>query len=460
VTRPPIERACYWLASSDAAPRAALAAELEVDLAIVGGGFTGLWTAVYAKLLEPSLAVAVIEGHGVGHGASGRNAGMLLPTIDHSHAMALAHFGPREAERLTRLGRDNVGVMLSFLEARAIDVALERTGALHMALSRDHLADLEAERAAARALGVDDMQLLDAEAARAELRSPLYQGALFDPGCALVDPQRLVRGLAAEAERLGCAVFERTEVTGIAARGAAVRVSTRAAAVTARRVVLGTNAYTHRLLGAAIWRFVPLYDYIIVSEPLTPDERAAIGWKKRQGVSDERNFFNYYRLTPDDRILWGTSEAVYYPGNRVGPDCDHSEPHYRGLLESFRRHFPQLASLSFPFAWGGPIAATTRFTPLFGTALGGKALYALGYTGHGIATTHLAGRVLAHLALERPSPLLDLALVRELPLPYPPEPLRGWAVRAVSRALRRVDEGAAPSALLRLLDALGVGLSS
>ena len=165
-------------------------------------------------------------------------------------------------------------------------------------------------------------------------------------------------------------------------------------------------------------------------------------------------------LTRDDRILWGTSEAAYYPGNRVDAACDHSPAHYAALRDSFRRHFPALAELEFPYAWGGPICSTTRLTPFFGSALRSRVHYGLGYTGHGLGTTHIAGRILAHLALDRPSELFDLALVRRQPFPFPPEPLRSWAVAGVTRALRRVDAGARPGLLLRLLDRLGIGFSS
>ncbi len=228
----------------------------------------------------------------------------------------------------------------------------------------------------------------------------------------------------------------------------------------ARRVVLATSAYSHHLLPSLTRRFIPLYDYILVSEPLAPAQREAIGWQGRQGVTDGRAFFNYYRLTADDRILWGTSEAAYYRGNQVGAGCDHSPEHYAALRASFRRHFPRLATLGFPYAWGGAICSTTRLTPFFGRALGGRVLYGLGFTGHGLGTTRLAGRILAHQALDRPHELLDLALVRRPPFPYPPEPLRAWSVAAVTRALRRLDEGERPGVLLRLLDRLGIGFSS
>ncbi|HJQ64940.1 MAG TPA: FAD-binding oxidoreductase, partial [Gemmatimonadales bacterium] len=228
----------------------------------------------------------------------------------------------------------------------------------------------------------------------------------------------------------------------------------------ARLAVLATSAYTHQLLPRIAWRMIPLYDYILVSEPLTAAQRQAIGWQRRQGVTDCRTFFNYYRLTPDGRVLWGTSEAAYYSGNRVDATCDHSVPHYEALRLSFRHHFPALRDLEWAYAWGGPICSTTRLTPFFGRAMEGRVCYGLGFTGHGLGTTRLAGRILAHLALDQPSELLDLALVKRQPFPYPPEPLRTLAVRAVTRALRRVDAGAEPSLMLRFLARMGIGFSS
>jgi glycine/D-amino acid oxidase-like deaminating enzyme len=209
-----------------------------------------------------------------------------------------------------------------------------------------------------------------------------------------------------------------------------------------------------------LWRFIPLYDYILVSEPLSRAQWELIGWKGRQGITDGRTFFNYYRPTADGRVLWGTSEATYYSGNTVGPQCDHSPQHYESLRRSWRLHFPNLAGLEWPYAWGGAICSTTRMTPYFGRAMNDRVCYGLGFTGHGLGTTRLAGRILAHMALDRATDLLDLPLVRRRPFPYPPEPIRTWAVNQVTRALRRVDAGHSPSLLLRLLDRFGIGFSS
>ena len=456
----PIEQACYWLARRAPRDHTRLAGAHEADVAIVGAGLTGLWTALFLKELEPALEVAVVEQGLAAYGASGRNAGMLSETVDHGHGLAIEHFGEEEARRLARLGERNVAELAAFLEQRGISCDYEPTGRLMVALTPAHIEEARRTVATAERLGLDSFRLLDRDTVQAEVHSPLYLGGVWVAGGGILDPVKLVDGLRAEAERLGVRVFERSRVERVEPAGAAARVRAEEGGIVARRIVLATSAYTHHLLPSIIRRFIPLYDYILVSEPLTHSQRDAIGWRRRQGITDGRTFFNYYRLTSDDRILWGTSEAMYYSGNRVDPSCDHSPRHYAALRESFRRHFPALAGLEFPFAWGGPICSTTRMTPFFGRAMGGRVAYGLGYTGHGLGTTRLAGRILAHMALDRPSELLELSLVRKKPFPYPPEPLRSWSVAAVTGALRRVDEGGAPALLLRVLERMGIGFSS
>jgi glycine/D-amino acid oxidase-like deaminating enzyme len=349
--------------------------------------------------------------------------------------------------------------METFLASRGIDAGFERPGQLVVALAKPQLESLDTGLAAAERVGAQGWRRLSASETREELESPLYLGALFSPRSALVDPVALVEGLRAEAVRLGVRVLERSRVSGFDFPHDRVLVETDGGSLRARRAVLATNAYSHHLFPSLASRFLPLYDYILVSEPLTSWQREAIGWKGRQGVVDARTFFNYYRLTSDGRILWGTSEAAYYPGNRVDPSRDHSPAHYAALETSFLRHFPQLSGLTFPYRWGGPIASTTRLTPFFGT-IAGRLSYGLGYTGHGIGSTRVAGKILAHLALERKSPLLELAMVRRKPFPYPPEPLRRLAVSVVTRSLRRVDAGAEPGLVLKFLDRIGISFSS
>jgi glycine/D-amino acid oxidase-like deaminating enzyme len=459
-TLPPIESACYWLATRPPHAVEPLAGDVRADVAIIGAGFTGLWTSLFLKQLQPSLDVVILEQAVAGYGGSGRNAGIIGETVDHSHDLAAAHFGRAEARELARIGRENLDEMEAFLRDASIDAEWSRPGQLIVALTPEHRERLEASAEFAARLGLADWRMLSAAETRAEIESPLYRGALLAPRNGLLHPIKLLDGLRAEALRLGVRLHEKTPVDGISfsPRGALVRAPS--GAVSADRCILATNAYSHRLRPRLLSRFLPLYDYILVSEPLTAEQRGAIGWRSGRGVVDARTFFNYYRLTADGRILFGTSDAAYYPGNRVDTECDHSARHYAALEASFRRHFPQLSNLRFQYGWGGPIASTTRLTPFFGRAARGRLLYGLGYTGHGLGSTRLAGRILAYLALGRPSPLLDLAMVRRKPLPYPPEPLRAPLVRAVTGALRRVDEGGRPTLLLRALSALGIDFSS
>jgi glycine/D-amino acid oxidase-like deaminating enzyme len=456
----PIEQSCFWLSRRRPRPVMPLEGAQEAGVVVVGAGLTGLWSALLLKQLDPDTDVVILEQEIAAYGASGRNAGMLAETIDHAHGLAIRHFGEAEARRLARLGESNVEEMTGYLRERGIDCDYEPTGRLIAALSPQQSEEAWRSVSIAEQLGLTGYRGLSREEIREELNSPLYLGGVSVRDGGILDPVKLVDGLRGEAERLGVRVHERSRVESMAGAGAGVELRTRAGSLRARRAILATSAYTHQILPGVARRFIPLYDYILVSEPLTSGQRESIGWRNRQGVTDGRNFFNYYRLTPEDRILWGTSEAAYYPRNRVASECDHSPAHYAALRESFRRHFPALGSLEFPYAWGGPICSTTRLTPFFGRALQGRVAYGLGFTGHGLGTTRLAGSVLAHMTLDRPSELLDLAMVRRKPFPYPPEPIRSWAVAGVTRALRRMDEGKRPSALLRLLDRLGIGFSS
>jgi glycine/D-amino acid oxidase-like deaminating enzyme len=456
----PIEQSCYWFTTRRRQPMPPLERTLDVDLAIVGAGFTGLWTAIFLRELIPSLSVVVLEQRQAAYGASGRNAGMVGEGIDHSHQLAVEHFGEELAAALARVGSRNLDDLVGFIQTRGLDCDLERNGLIYVALTPSQLEGLRQQATVAHRLGMTHHRLMDKQEVLSQIRSPLYLGAMLNPRCAIVNPVKLVEGLLGEALRLGALVYEETPVERLEAAGTGVRLRTPAGEVRARRAILATNAYTHQIFPKLRRRFLPLYDYVLASDPLNATQREAIGWRGRQSVGDVRTFFNYYRLTADDRIVWGTSEAVYHRGDRVDTGCDHSPDHYAALRASFRAHFPALADLEFPYAWGGPICATARFTPFFGSAGRGRILYGLGYTGHGVSTSRLVGRTLAHLALDRPLPIEELMPLGRKPIPYPPEPLRGMMVKSVTRALRRVDEGKPPNLLLRCLDAIGIGLSS
>ncbi len=491
----------YWLAGALPNPEPPLRDQVRADVAIVGGGFTGLWTAIRLAEMDPSLRIVLLEQAFVGFGASGRNGGFCEASLTHGRANGECHH-PGEVELLERLGRENLRELVKFTRANAIDCDLEETGTLTVADRPHQVAEFRAWVEEENERG-DRLVFLDREAVRAEVRSPLWQaGVLAGPEHnVMIDPAKLCRGLKRVALERGVAIHESTRVTGLERIAGGVRVRTakwsaerdepfglarrvglsfepgellgqRGAAggasvggsavgsVVADHVVIATSAYSgwYPRLGAL---FVPVYDYVLVSEPLTPEQREAIGWRGRQGMSDANNQFHYFRLTADDRILWGGYDAVYHPGNGVGPALDRRPETFARLERHFRAAFPQLAFLRFPYRWGGAIDTTSRFTVTFGQTMGGRVTHALGYTGLGVGASRWAAGVVRDFILRPDSDLLRLDFVRSSPFPFPPEPIRTVAVNLVRRELDRADRNEGRRGLLlRTLDALGIGFDS
>jgi glycine/D-amino acid oxidase-like deaminating enzyme len=303
-----------------------------------------------------------------------------------------------------------------------------------------------------------DVQLLDADQAKERLSSPAVLAGLRRPEAGgLVDPAKLCRGLADAAERLGALIVEDTLVLAFDRRRGQTRVHTAQGTILCDRVVLATNAYSGRMLSKTRRHYVPVYDYVLVSDPLRSEQLDAVGWHGREGITDSGKRFHYLRLTPDNRILWGGHDAIYYAGGRVAPRFDTRAEIFAELAASFAAMFPQLHDLAFPYRWGAAIATTTRFTPLFGSALRDRLVYALGYTGLGVAASCFAARVLADMILSPDSELLRLDYVRRPPVAIPPEPVRTVAVNLTRRGLARADEdGGRHGMWLRTLERFGV----
>jgi glycine/D-amino acid oxidase-like deaminating enzyme len=454
----------YWLAASPAGPEhPALPAgsTRRADVAIIGAGFTGLWTAIALTDTDPALNVVVLEAETVGFGASGRNGGFCQASLTHGLANGILHF-PDELATLEREGLANLRDLIAFTRRHGIDCDLEETGDLAVADQPHQVDEFKAWVDEAAEWG-EHVRFLDRAEVQAEVHSPLWQAGLVSTPdrAVLVDPAKLVRGLARVSIERGVPIHEHTRVTGVERRAGGVRIATAAGAVIeADHVVVATSAYSG-WFGRLQTRFVPVYDYALVSEPLTPDERASIGWAGRQGMGDANNQFHYFRLTADDRILWGGYDAIYYRNNGVGPQFDRRPATFDKLEGHFRRAFPQLDGLRFPYRWGGAIDTTSRFTVTFGQALGGRLTYALGYTGLGVGASRWAGGVARDFILRPDSDLLRLRFVRSEPFPFPPEPLRSVAVNLVRRELDRADRnGGRRGLLLKTLDTMGIGFDS
>ncbi|MGH3177331.1 MAG: NAD(P)/FAD-dependent oxidoreductase [Streptosporangiaceae bacterium] len=365
----------FWLDRPDApAAREPLHGDAACDLAVIGGGFSGLWTALLAKEANPGRSVMLIEGNRIGWAASGRNGGFCEASLTHGADNGRERF-PAEFGTLQRLGEENLDSIEAAIGKHGIDCDFERAGSITVATEDYQAASL---REAAAADGVEGSIFLDAEAVRAEVNSPTYLAGLWDKeGSAGVQPARLAWGLADACERIGVRIAERTPATGLASDEDGVTVRTRDGVLRARRVALGTNAFPSLVRRLRPY-IVPVYDYVLVTEPLSPAQLAAVGWQNRQGVADAGNQFHYYRLTSDNRILWGGYDAIYHFGGDVRRAYDQRPASFVTLAGHFFSTFPQLEGIGFSHRWGGAIDTCSRFCAFFGTAHRGRVAYALG----------------------------------------------------------------------------------
>jgi glycine/D-amino acid oxidase-like deaminating enzyme len=452
----------YWFSTGDPGPaRPAVTGAQRADVAVVGSGFTGLWTAIALLTADPSLRVVVLEADRVGCGASGRNGGFCAASLTHGLSNGLLHF-PDEVDELEREGVANLAELVAFVRDEGIDCDVEATGTLDVATEPWQVDGLR-EYVELGARHGHALTFLSQTEIQAEIPSPRFlAGVRAGPEqCVLVNPAKLAWGLATAAERRGAVIHEGSRVTGIARRagGVTLRVAG-GGTVEAGQAIVATSAYSG-WLRRLVPLFVPVYDYVLMTAPLSAAQRASIGWRGRQGVGDAGYQFHYFRLTADDRILWGGYDAIYHPGNRVEPRHDLRPATFDKLAAHFRATFPQLRDVPFSHRWGGAIDTTTRFHVTFGEVLGGRVHYALGYTGLGVGASRWAAGILRDKLLDPRSPRLRLRFVRSRPFPIPPEPARTPAVELMRRAVIAADEHEGePGLFLRAMDALGIGFDS
>lgn len=450
----------YWLDRAERpGPAAALVGAERCDLLVVGAGFTGLWAALLAKQADPGRDVVLVEGGRAADGATGRNGGFVSASLTHGFANGMERW-PADMPTLLRLGRDNLDAIEKAVGDLGIDCDFVRSGELDVAVEPYQVAGLRDHAAEAAGLG-EDVSFLTAEEVRARVDSPLYLGATFDAeGVALVDPARLAWGLRRACLEAGVRLFERTPIDSITSRDGRVVAASRQGVIRADRVALATNAYPP-LLRRLKHYVVPVYDYVLVTDPLTDAQWSQLGWSGREGVSDTGNQFHYYRTTEDGRILWGGYDAIYHSGNGFGPQYDHNRESYERLAEHFLQTFPQLRGIGFSHAWGGAIDTCSRFSAFWGTAHDGRVAYVAGYTGLGVGASRFGAATMLDLLDGRTTERTVLEMVRTKPLPFPPEPVRSLGISWTTSALQRADANEGRRNLwLRTLDRLGLGFDS
>lgn len=438
----------FWLDTPDRpAPRPALTGDVTCDLAVVGGGFSGLWTALLAKEADPSRDVVLLEGDRLAWAATGRNGGFCAADLTHGYDNGLSRFGEAAMPGIQALGMANLDAIEATVRNLGIDCDFERTGEIDVATQSHQLAELG-----------DDV--MTAQEVRAELDSPTFLGGVWDKtGVAILNPAKLAWGLADAAEALGVRIVENTPVRSLSA-GSRIALGTDHGTVHADRVALGTNVFQPLLRRLRLYT-VPVYDYVLMTEPLSDAQLDSIGWRNRQGFGDAGNQFHYYRLSADNRILWGGYDAIYHFGRKIKPEYDDRPATFETLAAHFVETFPQLAGLRFSHRWGGAIDTCTRFFAFIDTAMDGRVAYAMGYTGLGVGATRFGAQAMLDLLDGKDTEITRSPLVTTKPLPFPPEPLAYTGIQLTRASLARADSHEGHRNLwLRTLDRFGLGFDS
>jgi glycine/D-amino acid oxidase-like deaminating enzyme len=423
------------------------------DVVIVGGGYTGLWTAYYLLRDQPSLDVLVLEAEHVGFGASGRNGGWVSALYPVGPATLAREHGRDAAVAMLRALRETVTEVGAVVRDEGIDCGFHQGGAISVARSTAQVTRARAEAAAGQEWG-DGTIWLDAGAARERLEAANVQGATFNPHCARVHPRRLADGLAAAVRRRGGRIAEGTRVDSIGPGSVQTATGHR---VTARHVIRATEAWTSALPGRRR-AIAPVYSLMVATEPLPQTTWDAVGLADREVFADHRHVIVYGQRTADDRIAFGGRGAPYHWGSRIRPRFDRDRRVFDELRATLTEMLPQLDGVRFTHAWGGPLGIARDWHPSVGLDVRTGLGWAGGYVGDGVAASNLAGRTIADLVGGRHTPLTTLPWVGHRSRQWEPEPLRWLGVNAGLRlglsADREEERTGRPAQRARLLGAL------
>lgn len=444
----------YWLDTPDRPSASeALQVSLETDLLVVGGGYTGLWTALQAKERDPQRNVVLIEAQRIGWAASGRNGGFCEYSLVHGESNGENHL-PDENAELTELGMQNLTEIRETAQRYGMDIELETGGIINVATEPHQVEWLR-----------DEQNFLTADETRSVINSPDFLASERDyTGSILVHPAKLAWELARVCRELGVEIYEHTPAEKLLDEGRTLKVITPEGQITAERVALATNVFPSLLKRHHLYT-LPLYDYALMTEPLTAEQREAIGWDEMVGLADLNNRFHYSRPTIDEnggfRILWGGYDAVYHFGGKVRSEYDYRDETFEKLVAHFYGTFPQLEGIKFSHAWGGAIDSCSRFFSFFDVSHRGRVAYSAGYTGLGVGATRFGAKVMLDLLSGEDTELTRLQLVRKKPIPFPPEPAAWTGVQVMRNEMVRADRNQGKRSLfLRAMDKVGIGFDS
>jgi glycine/D-amino acid oxidase-like deaminating enzyme len=456
IPRPGLQRS-YWLrdamsAEADPAPLPPPVESGEYDVVIVGGGYTGLWTAYFLTEADPAIRLAILEQDICGGGPSGRNGGFLHGWWDQVPRLVELH-GPDRALEVARAADEAVEGVRAFCDRHGVDAWFRRGGYLRVSASASQDGDVDEAVAACRRLGVDEeLAPLSREEVGARCASPAFRGGVLMPSAATVQPARLARGLRRVLLERGVRIHEGTHATALSRNGKVV-VSANGVTLRADHVVLAVNAW------AAGWpghrRSVLTWgSYMILTDP-APAALREMGWTGGEAIADSRFTVHYFRTTPDGRVAFGAGVGAAGFGGRIGRSFDRDTRAVSRAVAGLRRLLPAFADVPISDAWGGPIDITADRLPIIGRTHGGRIHHAYGYSGNGVGPARLAGRIIA-ARIARPDDALATLPIADRPSRrFPPEPIRFVGARIVREALIRRDEladaGRRPGPFVRVL---------
>jgi glycine/D-amino acid oxidase-like deaminating enzyme len=416
-------------------PGPALAEDTTVDVAVIGGGYTGLTTAYELRRADPALDVAVLEAREIGYGSSGRNGSFAMTVVGLGFGATALIKGKDFLVRAHRYMMRAVDSLDELIDREGLDCDKIRPGLLRVATTKRYLGKLRKEVELMNGLGFDDIYYLNGRDVRERVNSPIHLGAMWEPRLVLVHPLKLVRAERDLALRYGANVYENSPVLKVN-RGDKFRLETPTGTVTADKVVFATNAYSH-LLPQIRRKQSPGFTYMMATEPLTPEQLEPIGWQGQEGIEDSRNLIHHYRLTHDNRItIGGGPVGATFADSLYGDDSPEA---WREVESHFRVTFPHLRDVHFTHRWGGPVSVTVDLTPAIGFLGDRRAMYSVGCIGHGVSMSHLNAQVLRDMVMERESDLTESPFAGRRLLPWPPEPIRYGMALAMRGYLRLED---------------------
>jgi glycine/D-amino acid oxidase-like deaminating enzyme len=422
------EEKSYWMSTRDYSPGNSLHGEIDVDVAIVGGGFTGLSSAYHIKKAEPNLRVALLESQVIGFGASGRNGGFNMTLFGLTLSITALRFGKQKAREAHHYMERAVDYLKELITELNIDCDYEHPGFLRVATSEKYKKRILHEIKLAHELGLEGIEWLEKDQAREQVQSPMYLGAWWEPRCGILNPAKLAWGWADVIRPLGVEIYENSPVLEITRQNGKVKLDTLHGSVRADKVVMATNAWSH-FFKELKRKQVPVWTHIVMTEPLQESHFQEIGWRNRQGIEDARNLVHYYRLTADNRIVMGGRDVSLSYGTEM--DKDLNPVTFEKLKADVHELFPGLQDIKFTHEWGGPVSVPLDMAPAIGYAGDKNVVYSLGTVGHGVSMTQLNGRTVADLILERRTDLTDVFFVNRRTIPWPPEPLRNLTIKAI-----------------------------